>query len=316
MSERAVQIEKLTHRYGETVALQDVSFEVAPGALFGLLGPNGGGKTTLFRALSTLLRPSEGTARVFGFDASAQQAEVRRRLGVIFQQPALDDELTVRENLGFHGALYGLKGRTLKERINAVLDGFGLAARASDRVKTLSGGLQRRADLARGLLHAPALLLLDEPTTGLDPVARRAFWQSLTRLRREEGTTMLVATHLLEEAEACDVVGILDRGRLVALGTPEALKTALGGETLWLETPDPEGLRDRIQAQFGVEARVRGARLQISHPEAPALLASLYEAFGCQIESATVRKPSLEDVFLVHAGYRLDEGAAVLTEAR
>ena len=310
MPPSAVEVRDVTHRYGDHAALRGVDFAVAPGTLFGLLGPNGGGKTTLFRILSTLLRPSEGAARVFGADVAREPAAVRARLGVVFQQPALDDELTVRENLRVHGALYGLGGRALTERIAALLDAFGVADRADDRVKTLSGGLQRRADLARGLLHAPRLLLLDEPTTGLDPAARRAFWQALSRLRRREGTALLVATHLMEEAEHCDVVGILDRGRLVAHDTPDALRGALGDETLWLESGDAPALRDRVEAQFGLGARVVGTAVQVSHAEAHTLLPSLYEAFGPHIESATVRRPTLEDVFLVHTGHRLDEAAA------
>ena len=311
MPEQAVDIAGVTHRYGDHVALRDVTLEVAPGALFGLLGPNGGGKTTLFRILSTLLRPTQGEARVFGLNTAERPSDVRHRLGVVFQQPALDDELTVLENLRFHGALYGLGGSALRERIRSLLGLFGLADRAQDRVKTLSGGLQRRADLARGLLHSPDLLLLDEPTTGLDPVARDAFWQVLARLRRQEGATMLVATHLLEEAEACDAIAILDRGRLAASGTPDALKESLGGETLWLEADDATDLSDHIQAQFGLAAQTIGDKVQISHPEAHTLLSSLYEAFGDRIRSATVRRPTLEDVFMVHAGYRLDERSAV-----
>lgn len=312
MAKRAVDIRALTHRYGQHVALRDVTLHVAPGALFGLLGPNGGGKTTLFRVLSTLLRPSEGTAEVFGFDTVADPDAVRDRLGAIFQQPALDTSLTVAENLRFHGALYGLHGTTLRKRMETLLDEFGLAERADDAVHTLSGGLQRRADLVRGLLHRPHLLLLDEPTTGLDPMARRSFWQLLSRLRNREGTTMMVATHLMEEAEECNQVGIIDQGRLVALGSPDELKRDLGAETLWLESANATALCDRIQAQFGLAARVIGDAVQISHPEAHRLLSSLYEAFGTQIESATVRAPTLEDVFMVHAGHRLADEAAVL----
>lgn len=302
MPEWAVDIDHVTHRYGETVALQDVSFTIAPGSLFGLLGPNGGGKTTLFRILSTLLRPSEGTARVFGFDTTAEPAQVRRHLGVVFQTTALDDTLTVHENLRVHGALYGLHGGALERRIDTLLEVFDLADRRHARVKTLSGGLQRRTDLARGLLHQPRLLLLDEPTTGLDPVARRTFWQALARLRQSEGTTMLIATHLLDEAEPCDRVGVIDRGRLVACGTPASLKQAVGRETLWIETDAPDRLQDAVKARFGVEARRVGRALQISHPEAHTLLAQLYDAFGADITSATVRRPTLEDVFMLHAG--------------
>ena len=312
MGHHAINVQDVSHRYEEHLALCDVSFSVAEGALFGLLGPNGGGKTTLFRILSTLMPPSQGTARVHGIDTTAQPAQVRRRLGIVFQQPALDDELTVLENLRFHGALYGLSSGDLSNRLTELLDLFGLADRAGDRVHTLSGGLQRRADLIRGLLHAPPVLLLDEPTVGLDPAARRAFWQALNRLRRREKTTMMVATHLMEEAEDCDKVGIIDKGRLVAHGTPHALKDELGGETLWLETDIPHALADRIQAQFGVEVGVIGDRLQISHPEAPSLLSSLYEAFEQDLDSATVRKPTLEDVFLIRTGAALQKPGAPL----
>lgn len=300
----AVAIQSVSHRYGERVALRDVSFTVEPGALFGVLGPNGSGKTTLFRILATLMPPSEGTARVFNADTAQQGGAVRQQLGLVFQSPALDAKLTVRENLRFHGALYGLNGSALHDRIDALLLQFDVADRAHDAVETLSGGLQRRVDLARGLLHRPDVLLLDEPTTGLDPAARRTFWQVLDRLRRSEGTTMLLATHLMEEAERCDTVAILDAGKLVASGAPDALKAELGDETLWLETTAPEPLRDRIQAQFGIEARVIGGAVQISHPEAPSLLASLYDAFGDRIDSATVRAPTLDDVFMVRTGHR------------
>lgn len=312
MPNAAVDIAGLTHRYGDRSALREVDLRVEAGTLFGLLGPNGGGKTTLFRVLSTLLQPTAGSAQVFGHDTVRDAGAVRRRLGVVFQQPALDEGLTVAENLRFHGALYGLSRTAAATRADRLLTAFGLDDRASDRAGTLSGGLQRRVDLARGLLHGPDLLLLDEPTTALDPVARHAFWSALTRLRRDEGTTMMVATHLLEEADRCDLVGIIDRGRLVAVDTPAALKAALGAETLWIESDDLPALRDGIAARFGVEARIIGDALQVSHPDAPAFLGALYDAWGGTIRSATVRRPTLEDVFMAHAGYHLEERAAVL----
>ena len=292
----------LAHRYGEYPALGGVSFEVAPGELFGLLGPNGGGKTTLFRIVTTLMPPTSGTAEVFGHDTVRSPAAVRRSLGVVFQQPALDAELTVRENLRFHGALVGLGGEVLDDRIGSLLGVFGLADRAEDRVRTLSGGLARRADLARGLLHRPALLLLDEPTTGLDPTARRELWAALTRLRRDEGTTLLVATHLMEEAERCDRVGILDRGRLVALGTPTDLTAELGDETLWLESDDPDALAAALHAQLGLASRLVGRTVLVEAGDAPAVLARVYAAFPERITSATVRRPTLDDVFAARTG--------------
>ena len=302
MSDPAVDIQGVTHRYGDHTALRGVDLRVAPGALYGLLGPNGSGKTTLFRILSTLMPPSEGTARVFGTDTTAAPSAVRRQLGVVFQDAALDGALTVRENLRFQGALYRLRGASLRDRIDELLERFDVADRADDPVDALSGGLRRRVDLARGLLHRPDLLLLDEPTTGLDPGARRTFWTALQRLQEVEGTTLLMATHLMDEAERCDRVGILSEGTLVADGPPSALKAELGTETLWLETEDPSGLRDRIDARFGVPTRIVGAVVQVAPADPPAFLAALYEALGDRIESATVRPPTLEDVFMVHAG--------------
>lgn len=305
MDHPAVSLSHLTHRYGDLVALNDVSFTLESGRFFALLGPNGGGKTTLFRILSTLLRPTAGTARIFGQDTTAAPDAVRRMLGVVFQHTALDDELTVQENLLAHGALYGLRGRALRHRIDALLDRFGMADRARDRAGVLSGGQRRRVDLARCLLHAPRLLLLDEPTTGLDPAVRRAFWDTLSGVREDEGTTILLATHLLKEAEQSDCVGIIDRGTLAALGTPNALTDALGDTTLWLDTPAPEALAGRLHDTLDLDAQVVGTRVQVRHPDGPRLLPTLYQHFGAEIDSATVRKPTLEDVFLVHTGHRL-----------
>ena len=307
MAVPAVDIQGATHRYGRHVALRDVSLHVAPGILYGLLGPNGSGKTTLFRILSTLMPPSEGTATVFGRDTADEAGAVRRRLGVVFQEEALDDTLTVRENLRFQAALYDLHGAARRERIDTLLARLDVADRADDPVSALSGGLRRRVDLARGLLHRPDLLLLDEPTTGLDPAARRTFWTAIGRLREEEGTTLLLATHLMDEAERCDRVGILSDGALVADGAPDTLKADLGEETLWLETDDPAALRDRIDAQFGVATRIVGSRGQVAPADPAAFFSNLYEALGDRIRSATLRSPTLEDVFMVQAGVAPEE---------
>lgn len=314
MSQPAVDIQGVTHRYDDHRALDDVTLQVAEGDLCGFLGPNGSGKTTLFRILATLMPPSEGSATVFAHNTVREPAAVRGRLGSVFQAYALDENLSVRENLRFQGALYGLSGAALRERIDELLDRFDVLDRAEDSVQTLSGGLQRRVDLARGLLHQPDLLLLDEPTTGLDPMARRTFWDAIGRLRQVEGTTLLVATHLMEEAARCDQVAILAEGGLVANGPPDHLTAELGEETLWLDSHDPASLRDRVQAQFGVEARVIGPSVQIDHPDAPSLVASLYEALGDQIERATVRRPTLEDVFMVHAGVSPEPEAETVFE--
>jgi len=302
MTGAAIDIQGLSHRYHDRLALNNVTLRLEAGTLFGLLGPNGSGKTTLFRILSTLMTPTEGRARVFGLDTTEESRAIRGQIGVVFQDEALDGGLTVRENLRLQGALYNLRGGNLRTHIDTVLERFEIADRADDPVDELSGGLRRRADLARGLLHEPALLLLDEPTAGLDPAARRTFWTALQRLQAVDGTTLVVATHLMEEAERCDRVGILSGGRLVADGAPESLKAELGDETIWLETDTPRGLRDRIDAQFGVSTRIVGSRVQVAPPDPPAFLASLYDALGDHIQSATIRVPTLEDVFMVHAG--------------
>ncbi len=314
MASPAVDIRSVSYQYGDRTALDNVSFSIAPGSLFGVLGPNGSGKTTLFRILSTLIPPKSGSARIFSMETTQDAHAVRQRLGLVFQSPALDEKLTVRENLRVHGALYGLSGPSLHERINLLLERFSVADRSDDTVDTLSGGLQRRADLARGLLHHPDVLLLDEPTTGLDPAARRTFWQTLDRLRDTEGTTMIVATHLMEEAERCDAVAILDEGSLVATGTPQELTAALGQETIWLDTEDPAGLRDRIEAQFGLDAAVLDSMVHLAPNDAPRLLSALYEAFGDTIDSATVRTPTLDDVFMVRTGHRPSDALQVVDE--
>ncbi|MDX1531157.1 MAG: ATP-binding cassette domain-containing protein [Rhodothermales bacterium] len=302
MAALPLQVDRVGYRYGARRALDGVTFTVEPGELFGLLGPIGGGTTTLLRLVTTLIPPDEGRVCVAGHDTVEEPAAVRRQLGVVFQQPALDAELTVRENLRAHGALVGLGRRELDERIAWALDRLGLADRAGERVRTLSGGLARRADLARGLLHRPPLLLLDEPTTGLDPTARRELWTALGRLRREAGTTIIVATHLMEEAERCDRVGILDRGRLVALGAPAELTAELGTEALWLETPDPADLAERLEARLGLRSRVVGEALLVEADDAPAVLARVYAAFPGAVAAATVRRPTLDDVFAARTG--------------
>jgi ABC-2 type transport system ATP-binding protein len=307
----AIEVDRLGFRYGERVALDGVSFAVGPGEIFGLLGPNGGGKTTLFRVLATLVPPSEGKARVFGLDVAQQPHEVRRTIGVVFQAQSLDRKLTAVENLWHQGHLYGLRGRELRERSQASLARVGLADRAADRVETLSGGQQRRVELAKGMLHQPAVLLLDEPSTGLDPGGRRDLWHHLLELRAADSVTALVTTHLLEEAERCDRLGILDRGRLVALGTPEELKKKIGGDVIVLGTRDSEELGRQIASRFGLEVSVVDGTVRIERERGHEFIAQLVEAFPGQIDTVSVSKPTLEDVFIHQTGHRFWE-----TEAR
>jgi ABC-2 type transport system ATP-binding protein len=303
----AVEVDRLRHRYGERVALDDVSFVVAPSEIFGLLGPNGGGKTTLFKIVSTLLLPTEGTVRVFGDDVVLDPAAVRRRLGVVFQHPALDNKLTVVENLRHQGHLYGLSGRTLTARIGDVLLRVGLEDRGRDLVGTLSGGLQRRAEVAKALLHRPQVLVLDEPSTGLDPAARRAIWQDLSALRRQDGTSIILTTHLMDEAAACDRVAILDQGRLVALDTPAALTATIGGDVVQVTTEDAKGLAERVARRFDVRAEVVDGRVHIERDRAHEFIAELVEAFPGEIDAVRFGKPTLEDVFVHYTGRRLED---------
>jgi ABC-2 type transport system ATP-binding protein len=289
----SVEIDGLTHRYGERLALDGVSFSVRKGEIFGLLGPNGGGKTTLFKILSTALRPTSGSARIEGIDV--RDDAVRRRIGVVFQAPSLDQKLTVAENLLHQGHLYGLMGSALRRRIDEELGRFKLSDRARDRVEKLSGGLQRRVELAKSLLHQPEVLLLDEPSTGLDPGARRDLWDALRSLK---GVTVLLTTHLLEEAERCDRLAILHKGKLVALGAPLDLRGEIGGDVVTIRAKDAEALAAAIREKLGETATVVQGAVRLARERGHDLVGRLVETFPGLVESVTVAKPSLEDVFL------------------
>ncbi len=296
------------HRYGDRVALDGVSFRVERGELFALLGPNGGGKSTLFRILSTLVRAGGGAARVAGHDVAREPAAVRRRLGVVFQHPSVDALLTVDENLVHHGHLYGLSGRALRTAVDGALARLGLAERRRDRVGSLSGGLMRRVELAKAFLVGADVLLLDEPTTGLDPRARREFLVHLRELRDAGGLTAVLTSHDMDEAERCDRVAVLDRGRLVALGTPDELKAEVGGDVLVVQTAAPEALRDRVRGRFGIDGQLVDGTLRLERARGHELVRDLIEAFPSEIRSVTFGKPTLEDVFVRLTGHRLAEG--------
>lgn len=301
----AVEAAGVEFSYGERQALRGLDFRVLPGEIFGFLGPNGGGKTTLFRILATLARPSRGAVAVFGHDLATQAARVRRELGVVFQSPSLDVQLTVAENLTHQGHLYGLSGRDLAGRIDAALARFGLTARSGERAATLSGGLRRRAEIAKSLLHRPRLLLLDEPSTGLDPGARRDLWDTLFELRRE-GVTVLLTTHFMEEGDRCDRLALLAGGEIVALGSPSALKEEIGGDVVTLAGPDPEGLARDLAASYPeLSPAVGDGALRLELDRAHELVARIVEALPGRIESVTVARPTLEDVFLRRTGHRL-----------
>jgi len=299
----AIEISEVVHRYVERVALDGVSFEVQPAEIFGLLGPNGGGKTTLFRLLSTLIPIQRGEIRVLGCDVRTQAADVRRRIGVVFQAPSLDRKLTVAENLRHQGHLYGLAGAKLRERQGQMLARLGLADRADDLAEKLSGGLRRRVELAKGMLHHPRMLLLDEPSTGLDPGARSDLWEYLRQVRAD-GVTVLLTTHLLEEAERCDRLAILDRGRLVALDTPDNLRSSIGGDTVTISADDPAALAEELRMHMGLEAVVVDGSLRLELADAHLWVGRVMESFGGRVRAITVGKPTLEDVFIARTGHR------------
>jgi len=335
----AVQVERLSHRYpapkrsrrGEsnpatrTLALDGVTFDVHEGEVFGILGPNGGGKTTLFKVLSTMLRPtagdnqSPGSARIMGYDVFAGPGYVRRQLGVVFQSPSLDGKLTAKENLRHQGRLYGLSGGELKRRINHWLDYFGLADRAGESVERFSGGMRRKLELAKALLHEPRLLLMDEPATGLDPAARRDLWQKLIQLRDDKDMTIVLTTHLMDEAERCDRLAILAEGKLISVDTPDNLKARIGGDVITIEPEadedgnDADTLVQAITEKFGPwedDAQSPTASDGVVHfekPDGAHVVAEIAAAFPGRIRSITVGRPTIEDVFLHLTGASLSD---------
>ncbi len=310
MPDVAIAVESLGFRYGEREALGSVSFQIAQGDIFGLLGPNGGGKTTLFRILATLLPVQSGKAVVLDNDV-ASAPRVRRVIGVTFQSPSVDPKLTVGENLKYQGVLYGLAGDALRNRITDLLMRLGLSERTGDLVGQLSGGLKRRVEIAKSLLHSPQVLLLDEPSTGLDPGARHDLWEYLQRLRKESGVTILVTTHIMEEAERCDRLGILDQGKLVALGTPGELRASVGGDCITVEPAENNDLDRRLKERFRVEVLPVGKSLRIERENGHELVRDVVAAFPADIKSVSFGKPTLEDVFIRRTGHQfwVDEPA-------
>jgi ABC-2 type transport system ATP-binding protein len=299
-----ISVQNVVHRYEQRTALDGISFDARSAELFGLLGPNGSGKTTLFRILSTLMIPTSGRATILGFDVARDANAERRHIGVVFQAQSIDVKLTAAENLWHQGHLYGLRGATLKGRIEEMLGRVGLADRAGEKAETFSGGMQRRLELAKGLLHHPSVLLLDEPTTGLDPGARRDLWQYLGILRDEEKVTVLVTTHLMEEAERCDRLAILNEGKVVALGTPNELKQEIGGDVIVLDARDPESLASRVRQRFHIEAQVLQGKVRLEREQGHRFLTEVVEAFPGEIDTVSVSKPTLEDVFIRRTGHR------------
>ena len=302
----AVEVAGLAYRYGSRVALEDVSFSVPAGEIFGLLGPNGSGKTTLFRILSTLIPPQSGSARILGHDLAQDLSAVRRAIGVVFQAPSLDKKLTAEENLRHQGHLYGLMGSTLSARIEELLTRVGMLDRRHELTEKMSGGQRRRVELAKGLLHRPKVLLLDEPSTGLDPGARRDLMRYLKDLARE-GVTCLLTTHLMEEAGDCGRLGVMSLGKLIALDTPDALKARIGGQVVSIQAKESQTLSVKIAERFAVVPQVLDGSVRIERDDGHRFVAQIAEAFPGEFESVSVSKPTLEDVFVRLTGHGIGQ---------
>jgi ABC-2 type transport system ATP-binding protein len=305
-----IKVRGLVKRYGDLEAVKGIDLDVSDGEVFGFLGPNGAGKSTTISILCTLLTPTEGEVEVAGLDVVRHPDAVRRRLGLIFQDPSLDDQLTARENLEFHGFIYGLSAKVRRERIAEVLEMVGLEDRAGSQVRTFSGGMKRRLEIARGVMHHPDVLFLDEPTLGLDPQTRNHIWDYLLDLRRREGITLFMTTHYMDEAEFCGRIAIIDQGSIVALGTPDELKAEVGGDVITITADDPEALGAEIDRAFGVATSVHGGNLRMEVADSSTFMPRLVRELSAPVKSLTLSRPSLDDVFIKLTGHAIRDDSA------
>lgn len=314
-----IRVNDLVKTFGDLTAVNEVSFEVAPGEVFGFLGPNGAGKSTTISMLCTLLPPTSGTATVNGFDINTQKNSVRASIGLVFQDPSLDDRLTARENLEFHAVVYHVPKSIRQERIDEVMNMVMLTDRIDDRVNTFSGGMKRRLEIARGLLHYPRILFLDEPTIGLDPQTRNYIWSYIENLRKRTEITIFLTTHYMEEAEHCDRIAIIDQGRIIALDTPAALKDGIGGDVIKLKTEDDdEALALITEMHPGISfMNDPECRVCFKMEKGEEFIPRLIEELGTRIVSVSLHKPTLDDVFLKLTGKEIrEEGADPLSAMR
>ncbi len=305
-----IEVENLVRKYGHLTAVNDISFSVEEGEIFGFLGPNGAGKTTTINVLCTLLAPTSGRAWVNGHDVVREQAAVRRSIGLVFQDPSLDDRLTAQENLEFHAVLYGVPADVRARRMEEVLRMVELYERRNDLVRTFSGGMKRRLELARGLMHYPRVLFLDEPTLGLDPQTRSRIWEYILELREREGITIFLTTHYMDEAEHADRIAIIDYGRIVALDTPENLKRVVGGDVITIKTRDDEAAARQIATRYGVEVRRTAEGLSFEVAKGEEFIPRLVAESETEILSIGLRRPTLDDVFLKLTGRQIREEEA------
>ncbi|NVI86776.1 ATP-binding cassette domain-containing protein [Actinomadura sp. BRA 177] len=306
----AVEVDGLIKKFGDVEAVRGIDFTVRPGEIFGFLGPNGAGKSTTINMLCTLLRPTAGRARVAGYDVAAERDAVRRNIGLVFQDPTLDGYLSGEQNLRFHAELYGVPRSVTGDRIRQVLEMVNLWDRRGDLVQTYSGGMKRRLEIARGLLHSPRVLFLDEPTVGLDPQTRASIWEYIRQLQAAEEITIFMTTHYMDEAEFCERIAIMDSGRIVALDTPEALKAGIGEDRIRIQTADDEAAIAAIKDRFDLEAVVSEGAVAFSVASGEAFVPRLFAELGVPIRSVNVARPSLDDVFMSFTGSTIRDAEA------
>lgn len=303
-----IEVIKLTKRYKNIVAVDDVSFNVQKGEIFGFLGPNGAGKSTTINILSTLVGPTSGTAKINGFDINQDKVEVRKSIGIIFQEPSLDDRLTAKENLEFHARLYGVPYEEYIKKEKETLELVGLWDRRNEMIINFSGGMKRRVELARLMLHKPKLLFLDEPTRGLDPQSRVFFWDYILKLNKEKGTTIFLTTHYMNEAEHANHIAVMDHGRIIALDTPSNLKKLIGGDIVNIKSRNNKGLKKEIESKFHIGVKERNGTLVFSVSEGEIFIPRLFKNTKCEIDMIEFRKPTLDDVFIYLTGRKIREG--------
>jgi ABC-2 type transport system ATP-binding protein len=310
MSEPVIETHDLVKRYGDLEAVRGIDLDVHPDEIFGFLGPNGAGKTTTINILCTLLKPTSGSAKVAGIDVTSDPGGVRARIGLVFQDPSLDDQLTARENLEFHAFLYGLHSDVRRQRIDEALAMVELSNRASSLVKTFSGGMKRRLEIARGMLHYPHVLFLDEPTLGLDPQTRAGIWRYLHELREREHITIFMTTHYMDEAEYCDRIAIIDHGQIVALGTPDELKEQVGGDIVTVVTANNATAASEIKAAFDLEPLLANGALRLEVQDGATFIPQLIHQLTVPVNTVSVSRPSLDTVFLKLTGRMIREEEA------
>jgi ABC-2 type transport system ATP-binding protein len=310
----AIEVRDLVKQFDGFTAVDHLSFSVQPGEIFGFLGPNGAGKSTTIKMLCTLLQPTSGTAIVNGYDVVRDPAAVRASIGIIFQDYSLDDRITAEENLRFHCMIYHVPRGERKARIEHVLELVGLADRANEQVRTFSGGMKRRLEIARGLLHRPAVLFLDEPTVGLDPQTRETLWEQIHELRKREAMTVFMTTHYMDEAEHCDRIAIMNEGSIVVLASPEELKASVGKDRVQISTADDAATIVALKERFELEAAVHDGAVMFSVPQGEAFVPRLFAELGVPIQSVSVARPSLDDVFLTYTGTTIHDAEATGTD--